>query len=87
MICSELFAPVPDYGPVYEWSRILFVPTHIVLAYYSNPITSCPAPGLIFPIAISEFFVCALVSFLLLGHVGGSAGFSSNFTGVEDIAK
>lgn len=57
-------------------------PTHIVLAYYSNLLTSRRAPQLSFRIAISDFCVCALV-FSLLALVGVSVGFSSDFIAVE----
>lgn len=39
-----------------------------------------------FSIAITEFCICALVSFIGLELVGGHVRFSGNFTGAEHIA-
>lgn len=62
------------------------MPTSIVLAYSSNLKAGDRAPKLIICITISEDCVSALVSFLPSALVGGPAGFSSEFTGVEYIA-
>lgn len=61
LILSGLFEPVSDWWRAYEYSRLLFVSTPIVLRFYLNLVISRRAPVLIFGIASSEFCVFALV--------------------------
>lgn len=44
------------------------------------------APELTFRIAISEFCVCSLISFIPSALLGAPVGVSGDFPGVEDIA-
>lgn len=86
LICSGLFALVPECWPTYDCSRLFSVPTSIVPAHRSNLVKSRRAPELIICIAVSEFCVCSPGVVLLSALVGGPIGFSHGFTGVEDIA-
>lgn len=60
-IHSALFSPVPDWWHANECFWLLLAQTSFVLAYYWNHLTSCWASKLIFGIATSKSFACALV--------------------------
>lgn len=86
LIRSGLFSSVPDWWRVYKCPRFVFMPPPIVLAYYSNLVTICRAQELDFRVAVIELIVFALVSSFHSTIVRGPVGFSSYYTGVQDIA-
>lgn len=65
---------------------LLFVLTPIVMAYNLSLVVGQTAPELVFHFELFDLSVCALLSFLHSALVSGLAGFSSVFTGVEEIA-
>lgn len=83
---SGVFVPVPDWRRPYQRSWLLFVPTTVVMEYYSNLVIRRRTPQLMFVIAISKFCVSVLVSFLFSALVGGPVGLNSDFAGVKGIA-
>lgn len=82
MVRLELFVPGPGLWCSYKCSRLLFLPTSIVMAYYSKVVVSGRARELVFRMPISKFCLCALTSFVLTAL----AGCISDFTSVKYIA-
>lgn len=62
------------------------MPPRIVMAYYSNLVIRRQASEFTFLFEISEFRVSTLIYFLLSELLGEPVVFSSDSTGVEDIA-
>lgn len=78
---------VADWWRSYDFSRIFYVRTLIVVAYYSNLLVGRRALQQCFRIGISEFCVWDLVSFLLSAIVSGTVDISSGFSAVKDIVS
>lgn len=81
-----LLVPIREWWRLYERSRLFFVPTRNMTAYYSNIVVSRRATELIFRVAISNIFVYVFISSLLSKIVSRPGCFISAFTGVEDTA-
>lgn len=62
LVGPGLFDPFPDWWCSYELSEVLFVPTPMVMAYYSNVVVSLLVLQLSYLIFICEF--CVLLLFL-----------------------
>lgn len=81
-----LLVSVLDWWPMYDCSRLRFVPTPIVGAKYSNLVMSRRAPELKFCIAVFELCVCALGFLLISALIGDLLGSRSDYAGVADNA-
>lgn len=68
-----IFILVPECWRTYASSPLLFVQILMVLGYYSDFMMHPWGPAIISCILLSEFCVCALVSFLLSLLVGSTA--------------
>lgn len=80
-----MLALVSDYCLIYERLRLLFVSIPIVVGHFSNLVLIFRASEFIHSIAVSEFFVGALLSFLLSALADHPTHFTSFFTDLEDI--
>lgn len=76
------FVAVPSWEPEFESSRLLFVPTPPVFAYYSGFKFQTARRDFMFRVAISECCVLTIIAFLLSAIIAAQPGLRKAFTGV-----